>query len=738
MREYCYLKGAEAMSLSAWVSAMVPKEPGPAPVVSENDVVEETNLSQLASDHLRFLKDLSAKTDYSLPEALESVVGEKLISCSGNDLYRALVYAKITKDRPTVPKKNQPWPSAALEKMRTLFSEWLQKKISSLNIHLHDRMLARFHKSFKGTKHTRAGQLAEERVALILHTLLEKVEFEERDGTKLRLFGLVSPVAGTGCISPSVGSFCVASNDGCFASKQSYESPMLAWNLEVKLKATEATASIARQLTANKIFRIHADYTPEEFALFRDYVLEDAYALQLIHHCAATRIPRVLLVIVDGPTGEIMRYVAVFFDEGVLQNHRNFIDYFSSRFTPFLHHQTKLTWGGVPPERLNFHRVLRELCTAIENKVDDKAVLPVMVYLYNQSKSGVDVLHREMAKFNTSHMGQIRKIMASIFDILFLSIRRAHRACEVVGKLDSVICRDQLVRLINDVGSDDELVNKIATSFKREDFGLLLPLEAEAVRTVIPVTTNPHWRPEDPEFCSKLIDKRNHAAGNDFSRLTEDDRDCGHSDTVLWFFSDPLLNALRTNVGDSFQHSMVRVEAKARKHCVLCCMGCEKAVKKGVLCTGARHGHPTQNKCRLCQAFLCDKPRAIWGGEACVNVFHSCIERPMAHPFKVPASTEEGSSSLSVASPVVRRAAVNDTPAKVKAGQARKNKRSRSTTSGAEEQASFEISADAKTAPSDDAAANGSRKRTSKDSKVKDPIIKKLKFDKSAKKMITD
>jgi len=178
--------------------------------------------------------------------------------------------------------------------------------------------LARFHKSFKGTKHTRAGQLAEERVALILHTLLEKVEFEERDGTKLRLFGLVSPVAGTGCISPSVGSFCVASNDGCFASKQSYESPMLAWNLEVKLKATEATASIARQLTANKIFRIHADYTPEEFALFRDYVLEDAYALQLIHHCAATRIPRVLLVIVDGPTGEIMRYVAVFFDEGVL------------------------------------------------------------------------------------------------------------------------------------------------------------------------------------------------------------------------------------------------------------------------------------------------------------------------------------------------------------------------------------------------------------------------------------
>ena len=58
-------------------------------------------------------------------------------------------------------------------------------------------------------------------------------------------------------------------------------------------------------------------------------------------------------------------------------------------------------------------------CNGNFSKFEDKAIIPSLVYLWNSTKSGVDVLHREMGTF-AGQQGTLRKLWVSHFDIIFL------------------------------------------------------------------------------------------------------------------------------------------------------------------------------------------------------------------------------------------------------------------------------------------------------------------------------
>ena len=147
-------------------------------------------------------------------------------------------------------------------------------------------------------------------------------------------------------MAPAPDSYTIASTDGFF-STWGEDCVLKAWNLEVKAKTVERTAAKAAEITENRIIEIGIDAEDSAIEQFVQLVIDSDYALQVMHHAAATRIPRVLLAIVDSTKGKLVRCVAIEFHDSLMERHRRFVDRVGINFVPFMRKSTTLSWGGV-------------------------------------------------------------------------------------------------------------------------------------------------------------------------------------------------------------------------------------------------------------------------------------------------------------------------------------------------------------------------------------------------------
>jgi hypothetical protein len=395
----------------------------------------------------------------------------------------------------------------------------------------------------------------------------------------------------------------------------------------------------------------------------------------MLHHCAATGIPRVIEVIWDGhESANLIRVVCIEFDDGIENRHLRFVDYFASRCVPFLQRPTNIAWGGIPPEAHNFSLAVRQQLIKQELKFEDKALLPLVAYLYNSFKSGIDVTHRQMGEFVGSQVGEIRKINLAVLDMFMLSLRQSYRATTLTEELlQTLASTDELQSRLNDVGSDRSLVLQIAREFKREDFHLLpSPDQLKMLnkpRLSCIAVINENWSADDPAYREKAIKKRDDACSKPYPR-TESELKNGVSDMTMWYFKDPLLNNVSINQHDWCEHQL-KLTTSTNNRCVMCCEKCESEKP----CT-TRHGCKPKMRCDFCKAYLCNIKRKIWGGLICYEAFHQRKDCPSSHPFQVVSeiphaisvleATSSTSQVIQLAEPVSFRKQFKATPQKAR------------------------------------------------------------------------
>jgi hypothetical protein len=603
---------------------------------AEMPVVEPQELLN-ANRHIAFLRKVATSDDEALSEVLKKVAGARLDTCEGSDMYAALESLKLP--TPAKPARRVPWAPEQLAAMRQMLRT---HAVSDAGCDLATLLLADITKVFKGNEHTRLGQIGEDALAAALPELLPNTKFKTSQGSgsdlvEVKPFHFVSPITSTGCIAPFPGSHCVTSNDGIFAVKESENGPLIAYQLECKTKTSPATISAARTIVHNRFFLIKPDSAREQLQELARYVTDSDFSLQILHHAASARIERVLVALIDGLKGIVIRYVAVQFDEALLEQHRQMIQTIVRLFVPFWQRNTALSWKGIAPERLNFNRVLRELAIAVDVKVKDKATLPLVNAIYNATKSGVDVLHRKIGSRNSTNLGARRRMKLTALDCILHSARQVARVYLARKKLPSADSPEEVSRILNEVGSDEYISLTLLRRFTRAMHHTLAPPKSVAIELSIEEPSRrPQFPPEDPQWPLLVLAKRNKAVGKERSRHpgfksrpgTAALRSGRLTSVMTAFFCDADLILLRTNASPEWSHDAKAVSHKERLRCDLCCLGCENGTEHKY-----RLGQLTAFKCSLCQVWLCKEPRAIWGGVTCWDRFHFREERPKGHPF---------------------------------------------------------------------------------------------------------
>ena len=144
----------------------------------------------------------------------------------------------------------------------------------------------------------------------------------------------------------------------------------------------------------------------------------------------ATRIPRVLLVFFDGQAKKFIRFVGVEFQIQDLDNHGRALQKIAKLLLPFQFRNTNKAWGGISGETIEFNRDLRKKIIEQPEKFLDKSVGPLLSVLYNENKSGIDVLHRQMSHINDPH-GKARRLILHRIDIHLLGILNISKLSQI-------------------------------------------------------------------------------------------------------------------------------------------------------------------------------------------------------------------------------------------------------------------------------------------------------------------
>ena len=603
--------------------------------------------------HMGFLQSMEGVATPTLSNDLGAIAREGISSASPDLLARAIKSNKLG----AVPRKGSGWRSDQVASMRETLSKGLQSKAD-----LATRLLNNLLHEFKGNDYTRVGHVAEASVRSRLASLMVDQEFElhSSPGTKLRPFRTISNVSTTGCVAPADGSHCVASPDGIFVARSGQDEGPEAWILEVKAKATPDTVRAAASLSVNSFFKINSNSPITTLEKLRESLTDPAFSLQILHHAAATRVPRVLVAIVDGVQAKMMRYVAVEFAEELLERHRLTIDFLVAKLAPFWKRPTALSWGTIDCDRLNQYRELRNLGIAKKPDYAEKTLLPLMIFKYNTTKSGVDVLHRKMGGIATNDLGSGRRLMLMALAVIMASARQLARLSLAKHGISECLTPDDMSRVLNDVGSDRDVAFRIIRNFRRGVLNSLVPpaQDLNVVAVQEQPVVDPHYRPTDPLWEALVKEKRRKVVEGEAGkktkrskkkkkiRLANDDHQKGITAVVRAYSRDSDLSAMRRNSAPGWEHIQ---ESAPKKHCEVCCADCEKAAKanqQDVDDGHLRHGQHTRHKCRLCQTWLCIYPRAQWGGRSCFEMFHVVQSLPDRHPyFMLPASTTATSAA---------------------------------------------------------------------------------------------
>jgi hypothetical protein len=153
-----------------------------------------------------------------------------------------------------------------------------------------------------------------------------------------------------------------------------------------------------------------------------------------------------------------------------LTNHGRALQKIAKLLLPFQFRNTNKAWGGISGETIEFNRDLRKKIIEQPEKFLDKSVGPLLSVLYNENKSGIDVLHRQMSHINDPH-GKARRLLLHRIDIHLLGILNISKLSQIAKSAGAPPTVAQLRAKINRLSLRD-VRNTIFRKFNPDSFNV--------------------------------------------------------------------------------------------------------------------------------------------------------------------------------------------------------------------------------------------------------------------------
>lgn len=370
--------------------------------------------------------------------------------------------------------------------------------------------------------------------------------------------------------------------------------------------------------------------------------------LQVMHHCAVTGL-EVIYTLVDGVSGRFLRAIRVAFCSAWQEAHLAAIQFVFGHHFPGTFDETASL--DVPSNKARVNATdlrnllsLRRILRSGPHPDVNAKFLPSCCRLWNRWKSAIDAQSKDAIGLRVDVGGTHRKIIMEALTLMLVGCVRLFRAQRIVGKLNQLKSRDEILRALNSCGATQDIVAEMlrqCNAYDAEPEQSAPGSLAAATRT--PAPTNGHYRPADPRWEALAREQIKNVASTAAGKAQP--------------FDGGILRQVRLNEKPSTWLMHCPKPLDKRRSCVLCCYHCNaywESVADADIGTkteeehrlemeaahistrgAGRQGASVAAMCSCCEVVLCTVSREkLWGeGTSCWRVWHSRKHLPLEHPI---------------------------------------------------------------------------------------------------------